>query len=284
MFRKIRLLYWHARDRGKGKLFILIVILTLALLGTGGGLLGYRAVKNAKPAQDPLREKIIVKGEDTEEPSDTDDPEEPSNPDEEEIDLSGLEGFSAYLDDDLYAELCDQMESICIDAEADWANKLKYQEHIDGSYELTGYIEISTGTVYRLDYHMRQNTIELTQTDYDATDINAQTFVTDPADTPKPARTQRRKATPKPRKTPTPTPEPYVYPELPQVPAATTRPKKTARPASPKTAKPKRTRKPAKGKMTTKPQRTTPPQPSSKPARTVKPVPTKKPQPTVKPI
>ncbi len=195
MFKKIRCFYWKKRDQGKGKqvkLFALIFLLSVILMGTCVGLKIYTWVNDSKMYAE--EDSSLASAEDgngglgdindIDEDIDSDDDEDDDIDDdelldqwakssemtrekiEEKLDLKNMDTFLGYMSEEAYDELLLQIYEVCKEKNETSVKRLDYQIVSEDAYLVTSFILLGDGSVYKTDYHMKNGTVVFVETGY----------------------------------------------------------------------------------------------------------------------
>lgn len=175
--KRIRCFYWKRRDKGKGGQTILLSVLLFVAVVSVMGLL-FHFLKNR--AMDLSEVEKVVQEESSEETETGDTLEETGEDDEdedeeieteEEVDLSGLDSFHAYMTEESYEQFQIEVEKLCLKNHASSARKLEYQKVSDSRPVVTAYISLSNGRVFETTYNLKSMEFTLKKSDKDETDL-----------------------------------------------------------------------------------------------------------------
>lgn len=188
--KKFRLLYWKMRDRGKGKQFILGVLVLFLTVTSLVGLAGrsiWLSIQNRQNSTGVMSSGDGSENDITDDITnatgsavsvDLEDEEVMSTVmpqatfTAEDVDITGMESFLGFMSDTSYENLCNQMELICVEKECKTAKKLNYQETADGSFEVISFILLSDGSIYQSNYNLKSDVVTVGITNYTEVQIN----------------------------------------------------------------------------------------------------------------
>ena len=188
--KKFRLLYWKMRDRGKGKQFILGVLVLFLTVVSVVGLVGrnvWFSIQNRQNSTKVMSSEDSSENDITEDITNTSGSAVSGDSDDTEVmptvmsqptftvddvDITGMDSFLGFMSDAAYENLCNQIKSICVEKECRTAKKLNYQETADGSFEVISFILLSDGSVYQSNYNLKSDVVTIGATTYTETLIN----------------------------------------------------------------------------------------------------------------
>lgn len=186
MFKKIRQRYWYQRDRGKGGIFVLLIIVmivafvSIVYVGTRSAITSYYAYEERK-AEDSETEEggdNSVSGEAvsseavTSVESSEDDysntevqTEQAKNPiDEYEVDTSGMTAFLGYMSDQAYETLIKLTEEKCRELGVNTAKKLDFQKTRATEFDIIGYFLVGNDRVCECAYNLKSDVVTIADT------------------------------------------------------------------------------------------------------------------------
>lgn len=187
MLKKIRCIYWKRRDEGKGKQTIVAVcIICVSILSVLG--LGVRNIVSSSYQQEQetiekdagadvvtgasIEAEDVMPEENTlEEHADIDTSTHAD--DLANIDISGVESFLGFMSDTAYMSMTKQLLTECETRQCTSAKKLDYQQTDENSFDVTSFIVLSDGFIYRCDYNLKSDIVSISPTNYSEKDIEA---------------------------------------------------------------------------------------------------------------
>lgn len=180
MMKKIRMLYWHMRDRGKKKIFILICscISLLVLLVGMTGFLKIRQMVRSKvetvktaSASNPVSESAAgtQAAFRAEQESETTPASAVTSSAISVPDFSGLESFLGFMSESSYETMTGILLSESKEKTDVSFRRLSYQDVTDK--DVTSYVCRSDGTVFQCRYQLKSGEVSVAVTDYQEKDI-----------------------------------------------------------------------------------------------------------------
>ena len=182
--KKIRKLYWHMRDRGKGKqmillslVFILSIISVLGLIGKGI----YTSVLHHKNSSQVMLSENDVNSDGTTDVTtgnavsasgisvDEEVVQEdtlPPTSQELGIDVSGLEPFLGFKSDTAYENMVASIVSTCQQRSCKYAKKLNFQITKENDFNVTSFVLLSDGHILQVNYNLKSTQYSVADTDY----------------------------------------------------------------------------------------------------------------------
>ena len=194
MLKKIRCFYWYMRDRGKGKQVIFMaVVLCLSALSVTGLLVGNFCLDNLYKQKTEMQGEAasgaavsVSESAEAEAAGDSlavtgggtvaDNPEQSEASQRNQtvsVDTSGLDAFHGFMSEQAYEVLENCLKEECQKRGCRSANKLNFQQTMEGSFDVISFVLLSDGSVYQSSYNLKSTQVTVAETDYSEADITA---------------------------------------------------------------------------------------------------------------
>lgn len=165
MLKKIRSYYWKKRDKGKGKqclfmaFFLCVLFLSLCFLAAKIFMASNKPMPMRVPKNNTNEEKtqetIQEFKEETVEEREEETPD--TYPIRDNVDVSGLDSFLAFMKDDVYEKFTNDIVQLCKKENYHSVVKLPFQQIGKTDYDVVSFIKMSDETIYSVVYNLKNN-------------------------------------------------------------------------------------------------------------------------------
>ena len=186
VIRKFRRMYWYQRDRGKGKKFIVFVMVVILSFASVTGL-GVRKIvlhtmrprnavrheiKHSKVASGQAISGSVIESTEADEDDETEDVvEENTKKTEIVVDTSGMKNFLGFMSEEAYANVVSQIEEKCKTAKITTAKKLDFQETGTTDFDVISYILLGNDKVCKCSYNLKNCVVSIEDTSLTQVDV-----------------------------------------------------------------------------------------------------------------